>query len=505
MKLVERRLKAPKRRLKGMAFWMSRVGFLRNMIRRRVTKKLTSGQAKFYEAPPTALGLCIDAFALPAEEGFQNEAQALGRLITSPTCKGLVRLYFLTERAKRLGKHPDAGTVQSVLVIGGGVMGGGIAGLMAMRGLRARLCDLADEALASAKARLQRNLDKRVARRSLQRHQAMAAQDRLAVSRDWGSLKHTDMVLEAVVEDLELKQKLFRQAVEGGLEDDAVIATNTSSLPVDQMAADLPRPERVIGMHFFNPPEKMPLVEVIRGPRTTDHAVHTVCKLAVKLGKFPVVVKDSPGFLVNRCLSPYLNEAAQLMLEGCEPEFIDKVMLDFGLPMGPARLLDEVGYDVAAKVSEVMSAAFANRMQPCPLFGAMVAQGLLGQKSGGGLYDKSGKRPGPGRKVLRGLRTQGEPKDTSRSQVVERLIYPMVDEAYRCLEEGLVESEADLDLGMVMGIGFPPFTGGICQYARREGLKQIVQTLDRMAETLDPRFKPGPGLREVAVQDDRVA
>jgi 3-hydroxyacyl-CoA dehydrogenase/enoyl-CoA hydratase/3-hydroxybutyryl-CoA epimerase len=222
------------------------------------------------------------------------------------------------------------------------------------------------------------------------------------------------------------------------------------------------------------------------------------------LGKIPVVVKDSPGFLVNRCLSPYLNEAAQLMLEGCEPEFIDKVMLDFGLPMGPARLLDEIGFDVAAKVSEVMAAAFPERMQPCPLFGAMVQQRLLGQKTGGGLYDKSGKRPGPGRKVLRELRTQNQAEDTSRSHVVARLIYPMVDEAYRCLHEGLVESEADLDLGMVMGIGFPPFTGGICEYAKREGLKQIVQTLDRMGETLDPRFTPGPGLRQRGVQDDRV-
>jgi len=504
-KLVGQRRKAPVRRLRGMDFWMSKVGFLRAMIRKRVGKKLTSGQARFYEAPPTALDLCCDAFALPEAEGFRKEAQALGRLIVSPTCKGLVRVFFLTERSKRLSKHPDAGNISSSLVIGGGVMGAGIGGQMASRGLRVRLCDLDDDALARAKARLQKSLDKRLRRRSLAKHEATAIQDRLAVSQDWGTLTNTDMVLEAVVENLELKQKLFAQAVEHGLPDSAVIATNTSSLPVDQMAEGLPCPERVVGVHFFNPPEKMPLVEVIRGPRTSDATVATVCKLAVRLGKFPVVVKDSPGFLVNRCLSPYLNEAAQLMLEGSEPEFVDKVMLDFGLPMGPARLLDEVGFDVAAKVSEVMTAAFAERMQPCPLFGAMVTQGFLGQKAGGGLYDASGRQPGPGRAVLREHRRQSQQRESSRSQVVERLIYPMVNEAYRCLHEGLVQSEDDLDLGLVMGIGFPPFAGGISEYARREGFKQIVQTLTRMAEELDPRFKPSTGLRERAVAADRVS
>ncbi len=504
-RLIGQRRKGPARRLRGMDFWMSRVGLLRAMIRKRVGKKLTSGPARFYEAPPTALDLCIDAFALPASEGFRKEAQALGRLIVSPTCKGLVRVFFLSERAKRHGKLEDAVELNSALVVGGGVMGAGIAGQMASRGVRVRLCDLDDVALARAKARLQENLDKRLRRRSIERHEATAVQDRLAVSKEWGSLRQTDLVLEAVVENLEVKQQLFRQAIEHDLPDNAVIATNTSSLPVEQMAAGLPCPERVVGMHFFNPPEKMPLVEVVRGPKTSDTTTATVCRLATRLGKIPVVVQDSPGFLVNRCLSPYLNEAARLMLEGSEPEFVDKVMLDFGLPMGPARLLDEVGFDVAAKVSEVMSEAFRDRMQPSPLFAAMVGRGMLGQKSGGGLYDADGRRPGPGRAVLRELRQQGELKPASRSQVVERLIYPMVDEAYRCLQEGLVESEEDLDLGMVMGIGFPPFTGGICEYARREGLKHIVRTLTRMAEELDPRFKPGEGLRQRAVADDRVS
>ena len=207
----------------------------------------------------------------------------------------------------------------------------------------------------------------------------------------------------------------------------------------------------------------------------------------MKLGKFPVVVKDSPGFLVNRCLAPYLNEAARLMVEGCDPRHLDSVMLDFGLPMGPARLMDEVGFDVAGKVSEVMAAAFPDRMQPSRLFAAMVEAGELGAKSGGGIHAAGGGA------VLAGLRRE-VPRRAGRAEILERLIYPMVNEAFRCLEEGLVESEDDLDLGLVMGMGFPPFTGGISRYARAEGLKGIVTRLSQLARELGPRFAPCEGL-----------
>jgi 3-hydroxyacyl-CoA dehydrogenase/enoyl-CoA hydratase/3-hydroxybutyryl-CoA epimerase len=246
----------------------------------------------------------------------------------------------------------------------------------------------------------------------------------------------------------------------------------------------------------------MPLVEVIRGPATGDAAVATACRLAVRLGKFPVVVTDSPGFLVNRCLAPYVNEAARLLLEGSSPEAIDAAMLDFGMPMGPCRLLDEIGFDVAAKVSHVMQQAFPQRMVPCELFAAMVAAKALGQKSGGGIYGKDGRGDGPGRAVLAALRTQRgtPPRQASRSELMHRLIYPLVDEAYRCLDDGIVQSEDDLDLGLVMGIGFPPFTGGITQFARREGLATIAAALDALARGGNgARFEPCDGLRKRAL------
>jgi 3-hydroxyacyl-CoA dehydrogenase / enoyl-CoA hydratase / 3-hydroxybutyryl-CoA epimerase len=492
-KLIERRAKRPRRKLRGLDGWLSRVGFLRGIIRKKVLKKLTTGQARFYAAPPIALDLCIDAFRLRAAEGFAKEARALGELIVSPTCKALVHIYFLTERSKRLGKSEDAATIQAAHVIGGGAMGAGISGAMASRGLRVRLCDLSHAALAAAKSRLGKALHKRVKRKSLKPHEAMGVQDRLAVSTDWGKLGGVDFFLEAVVENLDVKRELFATAVAAGLPDEAILASNTSSLPIDEMAEGLPHPERVIGMHFFNPPEKMPLVEIIVGPRTSPAAIATTCRLAVRLGKFPVVVKDSPGFLVNRCLAPYLNEAAQLMLEGCEPQTIDKVMLDFGLPMGPARLMDEVGFDVAEKVSEVMSTAFPERMQPSPLFSAMVAAGHLGAKSGGGILSEAGTA------VLTKLRqattTRGGRGVPSRTEIHERLIYPMVDEAFRCLDDGLVDSEDDLDLGLIMGMGFPPFTGGIARFARAEGMNRIAARLEELAAAHGPRFAPSPGIQ----------
>ncbi len=490
-KLIDKGAKRPRRRLRGMAFWMSRLGPLRKLIRKKVQKTLSSGPGRFYEAPPTALSLCLDAFAKRPAEGLRLEAKALGTLVVSPTCKALVRLFFLTERAKRLGKSDDAVTLSSAHIIGGGAMGAGIGGLMASKGMRVRLCDLSNNALAAAKQRLEKVLSKLRKRRKLARHQTTAAQDRLQVSNEWGRLDRTDFFLEAVVENLEVKQKLFAQAVAAGLPDTAILASNTSSLPIDAMAEGLPSPERVIGMHFFNPPEKMPLVEVIVGKRTSQAAIATTCRLAIQLGKFPVVVQDSPGFLVNRCLAPYMNEAARLMVEGCDPQHIDHVMLDFGLPMGPARLLDEVGFDVAGKVSEVMSAAFPERMQPCELFQAMVDAGQLGQKTGGGILGEGGAA------VLAKLRS-GTPREPSRSEILERLIYPMVDEAYRCLAEELVESEDDLDLGMVMGMGFPPFTGGISCYAKSEGFDRIATRLQALAAAHGERFKPGDRLLELA-------
>ncbi len=499
-RLTAKKQKGRRRRLRGLAFWLSQTP-LRALAVRAAKKALQSGQARFYPAPKRALQCCVNAFTLAPERAYAAEAKALGELIETPVSKGLVHLFFLTERSKRLGRQEGARDLQRALVVGGGVMGAGIAGQFAEKGLRTRLCDVDLVPLARAKARLQQELDKRQRRGQLQAHEVQSVQDHLAIGTEHGHLGGTDLWLEAVVEDLAVKQKLMAGAVARGLPANAILATNTSSLSVTAMAKSVQNPERVVGIHFFNPPEKMPLVEVIRGEATSDAAVATACRLALRLGKFPVVVQDAPGFLVNRCLAPYVNEAARMLLEGTSPEAIDRAMLDFGMPMGPCRLLDEIGFDVASKVSTVMHAAFPQRMVPCELFAAMAAAKALGQKTGGGIYGKDGTGDGPGRAVLASLRARnGTPgREASRGEIVQRLVYPLVDEAYRCLDEGLVRSEDDLDLGLVMGIGFPPFTGGITQFARREGLAAIVAALDALARSTGPRFQPCDGLRRRAL------
>jgi len=499
-KLNKQKRKSKSRKLRGMAWWLSHTP-LRAIAVRTANKSLNKGQARFYPAPKRALQCCVDALRLSPKDGFAREAKALGDMIITPVSKGLVHLFFLTERQKRLAKHKDAKRVDRALVIGGGVMGAGIAGQFATKGIATRLCDVALEPLASAKARLQKGLNKLVKRRRIKPHVATATQDRLAVSTSPGNLHATDLWIEAVVENLEVKQKLMGDAIAHGLAPDAILATNTSSLSVTAMQEQVQNPERVVGIHFFNPPEKMPLVEVIKGAHTNDAAVATACKLAVRLGKFPIIVQDSPGFLVNRCLSPYINEAARMMLEGTSPEAIDSAMLDFGMPMGPCRLLDEVGFDVATKVSQVMHEAFQERMQPCELFAKMVEANALGQKTGGGIYGKNGTGKGPGRAVIAALQKErGLPaRAASRQELMHRLVYPLVDEAYRCLDEGLVEDEQDLDLGLVMGIGFPPFTGGITRFAAHEGLATIVSKLDELGRGLATRFNPCDGLRRRAL------
>lgn len=492
--------KAPPRRLRGLPFWLSRTP-LRRLVAARAARELRAGPARDLPAPRAALDSCVRAFTTSVQAHAAAEARALGELIVTPACRGLVHLFRLGERQKRLGRHQDAAECTRAIVIGGGVMGAGIAGLFAEKGIQTRLCDVDWNALARAKSRLQQTLAARQRRGQLAAHEAQAAQDRLTVGTDAGDLRTADLWLEAVVEDAGVKKRLFAQAVAQGLPDTAVLATNTSSLSVTAMAAAVPHPERVVGIHFFNPPEKMPLVEVIRGQETSDAAIATACRLALRLGKVPIVVADAPGFLVNRCLAPYVNEAARLVLEGNEPEAIDQAMRDFGMPMGPCRLLDEIGFDIAAKVSATMHAAFAERMQPCELFAAMTDAGTLGQKSGGGLYARDGRRPGPGRSAVAALRaaTGMPPRTAPRQELVQRLIYPLVDEACRCLEAGIVADEGDLDLALVLGIGFPAHTGGVMQFAAREGLRTIVAALDLLARTA-PRFAPSDALRRRALR-----
>jgi 3-hydroxyacyl-CoA dehydrogenase/enoyl-CoA hydratase/3-hydroxybutyryl-CoA epimerase len=273
-----------------------------------------------------------------------------------------------------------------------------------------------------------------------------------------------------------------------------VIASNTSSLRIADIASETRHPERIVGLHFFNPVHRMPLVEVVAGPKSAEWAVATAYRLALRLGKTPILVRDEPGFLVNRLLAFYLGEALHLLERGADPVRVDRLLTDFGMPMGPFELLDQIGIDVAEKVTHTMSEAYGERLPQQATLGRMVGEGHLGRKSGQGFYlypeGKKG-RFAPAAREAAGNPASWNPSDDT---VVDRLVLPMVNEAARCLEEGAVGRPLDVDLGMVMGTGFPPFRGGLLRYADARGVQAVADRLRALAELGEPRFHPSEAL-----------
>lgn len=317
----------------------------------------------------------------------------------------------------------------------------------------------------------------------------------IAPTLDWSGFRRAEAVIEAIVEDLEIKKKVLRE-LEPKVSPECLIATNTSTLSVSEMQSALERPERMAGFHFFNPVDRMLLIEVVRGASTDDRTTASFVALAKRLGKTPVVVQDGPGFLVNRILSPYLNEASHLLLETSDIGGIDRAFVDFGMPMGPLRLLDEVGIDVAQKAGKVLARAFGDRAEPSGILEPLVGAGRLGKKNGRGLYRHDGKRatPDPEAAALIGARKEA----LVPGEAIERGLGLMVAEAARCLDEGIVRSASELDLAMVMGTGFPPFRGGLLRYADTYGIARIVADLDKWKARRGARFEAGASLRERA-------
>jgi 3-hydroxyacyl-CoA dehydrogenase/enoyl-CoA hydratase/3-hydroxybutyryl-CoA epimerase len=325
----------------------------------------------------------------------------------------------------------------------------------------------------------------------------------IAPTLDDTGLIHADVVIEAVVEDLTVKRRVLA-AAEQRLGERAVFASNTSSLPISEIAAQALRPERVVGMHFFNPVHRMPLVEVIAGNLTSPEAVATTHALAIRLGKTPVIVKDGPGFLVNRVLTFYLNEAMRLLVEGARIEPLDAAMTAFGMPMGPFVLLDQVGLDTAKHVGEVLQSAFGARVgnAESPLT-AMVAAGKLGQKNGRGFYRyRDGRRTTPASEVY-SLFGAAPPRELPPETLQERMVLSMINEAAICLQEGVVREPRDIDIAMVMGTGFPPFRGGLLRHADQVGIPIIADRLSRLADAHGERFRPADMLQHMVREQRR--
>lgn len=468
------------------------------MARRQVLKK-TGGH---YPAPLAAIDAVCAGMERGRRAGFRREAEHFGRLAVGEVSRNLVQIFFATTALKKDDGVPPGSAqprpVERLGVVGSGFMGAGIAGTaVSQAGVEARLKDAdlprvgrgIQSALQVLKGQLER---RRISRHEYQRKAAL-----VTGTADWSGFGRTDLVIEAVFEDLEVKRQVFAEA-EAVLPSDAVLASNTSTIPIGRIAEGAKHPERILGMHFFSPVERMPLLEVIPAAGTHPSAIATAVRFGKKMGKTVIVVADSPGFWVNRILFPYLNEAGYLLSEGVPIEVIDQAIVRFGFPVGPITLLDEVGMDVGLKASEVMHHNFGDRMQPAGGVARMVEAGRLGRKSGKGFYlYRNGHKtdPDPAAYELVGVKPIAA---VDPSVVEQRLILMLLNEAALALSEGVARSPRDGDIGAVFGIGFPPFRGGPLRYADSLGAARVVSQLDSYAALHGPRFTPAPALIEMA-------
>jgi 3-hydroxyacyl-CoA dehydrogenase / enoyl-CoA hydratase / 3-hydroxybutyryl-CoA epimerase len=465
---------------------------------RKKTLETTRGH---YPAPLRAIEVVRVGIEDGVKAGFDAEARAVAELATSKISKNLVHVFRLTEEAKKETGLPGAEPrpVRAAAVLGAGVMGGGIAQLVAAEtDLPVRMKDVRDEALASGMKHAAGLFTRQVERRRLTAPEARRKMALLHPTLDYSGFRPVDLVIEAIVENMAVKQEVFAETAKH-VAADAVLASNTSSLSVAGIGAQTPNPGRVVGMHFFNPVHKMPLVEVIAAEGSDPAAVNTVFAFTRKLGKTPVLVKDTPGFLVNRLLMFYSTEALWLLDEGYRIEDLDRAMSDWGMPVGPITLQDEVGIDVATKVAHILHDAFADRLTVPEWLDRMPASGRLGTKNGKGFYRYEGrerKEPDPAVYQLLGLHPRVENPDPG--VIADRMVLPMVNEAARCLEEQVVRSAGDVDLALIFGTGFPPFRGGLCRWADQEGLGRIIATLERLESAVGNRFRPSDALRATA-------
>ena len=473
------------------------------MARAQVQKQ-TGGN---YPAPFAALEAVEYGLRHGMTAGLAREAQLFGGLAVSEVSRKLVQIFFATTALKKdfgIPNPPPPATVKRLGIVGAGFMGSGIAGTavnQAAVDVRMKDSDLPRVAKGLSAARAL--VDERLKRRRVTRFEHARLVALLSGSDTWSGFGGADLVIEAVFEDLAVKQQVVRDC-EAVIPERAVLASNTSTIPIAQIARAAKRPEQVIGMHFFSPVARMPLLEVIPSSQTSPAAVSTAVGFGRRIGKTVIVVRDAPGFWVNRILGPYMLEAGHLLLQGVAAEEIDRLIVGFGFPVGPITLLDEVGLDVAIHACEVLYAAFGERMAPVPALAKLQQAGRLGRKTNQGFYRyEKGKKAGidPAVYDLIGVQPNG---GVPSAEVIQRLTYAMMNEAARAVGEGVVRSPRDGDIGAIFGFGFPPFRGGPLRYLDDLGAENVVTGLERLAERAGPRFAPSDTLRDLARRNAKI-
>ena len=470
---------------------------LKYIAKSKATKNVMKTTGGVYPAPLKAIDVMINGLSVSRDDSLKLEQDAFAELLTSDVASNLVNIFFLQERSKKTPGDKDF-KVKNAAVIGAGVMGAGIAQWISSRGIKVLLKDIKSEFVAKGIATINKLYSAAVKKRVMTKSEASAKLDNVTPITESLPMKKVDLVVEAAIEKLDIKQNLFAE-LETLVRDDTILATNTSALSIVDIAEKMEHKERVVGIHYFNPVHKMKLVEVVRGECTSEGTVLKATQFVKKTGKLPVVVKDSPGFLVNRILMPYLIEAVHLANGDTEIERVDKLLRKFGMPMGPFRLIDEVGGDVCQHVADDLLNRLSTKFPNSNLLRRMIEEGNLGKKSGRGFYKYSrGKSSGVSSKIP----TTNINLTVTDVQIVDRLVLIMVNEAVRCLEEGVVDSPKDVDFGMIMGTGWAPFRGGPISYLDNEGAKNVVERLQALTKT-DKYFAPCDMLLEYAKKDKK--
>jgi 3-hydroxyacyl-CoA dehydrogenase/enoyl-CoA hydratase/3-hydroxybutyryl-CoA epimerase len=471
----------------------------RQLIYRRARSNVLARTHGHYPAPLRALEAVECGLEHGMAAGLEAEARAFGELAVTRTAHNLIWLFMATQRQKRLSSGSSARAVERIGVVGAGFMGAAIAELAAHAGYATRLREINARAVARGLATVHRLTQRD---RRLPPREKRDVLQRVSGTTDYSGFGKTQLAIEAVFEDLELKRGVVRD-LERVLPPKAVIASNTSALPIHELAAEAMHPERVVGMHFFSPAERMPLLEVVRPDGASDEAIATAVDVGVRMGKTVIVVGDAPGFYTSRVLGVMLNEALVLLGEGARLEDVDRALTRFGFPVGPFVLFDEVGLEVARHVGDTVVNAFGDRLPTTTIVQQLVKDGATGKRSGRGFYNWPKPRtlplgiqrllPGQGRTPnprVYELSSAPARRDLPDQEIQDRLVLLFVNEAIRCLDEGVLRSPTDGDLGAVLGLGFPPFQGGPFHFADAFGLDQLVSALHRLAERCGPRYSP---------------
>jgi 3-hydroxyacyl-CoA dehydrogenase / enoyl-CoA hydratase / 3-hydroxybutyryl-CoA epimerase len=475
----------------------------RGVVFRKARESVLAKTHGHFPAPLAALDAVRTGFERGMAEGLREEARRFGELAMTDASRQLIFLFFATTALKKDpgvdAPVPAPRPVQKIGVLGAGFMGAGIAAVAAQRGTIVRLKDTDTARVGRGLAAAREVLQQGLTRRRLTRQQLADQLVLVSGTTTYAGFGNADLVIEAVFEDLDLKHRVLRE-IEPALDPDAVYASNTSTIPISHIAAAATRPERVLGMHFFSPVHLMPLLEVILTPGTDRRAVVTAVEYGRALGKTVIVVRDGAGFYTTRALAAYLNEAGLLLDEGAAIEAVDRALVDFGFPVGPITLLDEVGIDVGGRVARVLGQAFGDRMSPSQALSRVVEAGRTGRKGGSGFYryEKGGKK-GPVDPTVYGVIGHTGPQNPiPGGEIVERCVLAMVNEAAHCLEEGILRSPRDGDIGAVFGIGFPPFRGGPFRYIDSVGAEEVVRRLEELEGRFAARFRPAEVLIDMA-------